>query len=288
MKLPLFTAISLALVLSACGDGKQNQDKRDANKQDRQDHHTDHDHSNDDQKKTPSKTKKPKTDPGTRSGSDDAVPDGVQVEPDAGEALVGSWMSACLDLDENSNTPLEERESIASKVIFNNDGSFKLFAYKFEKTHDCAGMDFTSKKFKYLSRVKGTYQAGDKLTTPEGAMELDYTVGEIAMAPMTGGAKLKLNGGHGFCGTASKPTEWEKPDVDGTPHYNNITGLKGCKIDDDLDPIDMLAEGTVIEDIFKVLGDKLKLGLDYSDDMSIEIERPTVFNDYEYTKVVTE
>ena len=116
MKLPLFTAISLALVLSACGDGKQNQDKRDANKQDRQDHHTDHDHSNDDQKKTPSKTKKPKTDPGTRSGSDDAVPDGVQVEPDAGEALVGSWMSACLDLDENSNTPLEN--VLSSFLVF--------------------------------------------------------------------------------------------------------------------------------------------------------------------------
>jgi hypothetical protein len=130
-----------------------------------------------------------------------------------------------------------------------------------------------------------TYKILDAAASPEGATKIDYTVKEIALAPMTGIAKKKLNevnseGTIGFCGI----TNWEKP-IDDKPQFKVITGLTNCKFDTDLDPVDMLAADSVIEDIFAVDGNSLQLGIDYDEDtQQLKTERPTKFNEYKYTK----
>src|SRR5690606_3917548 len=150
-------------------------------------------------------------------------------------------------MDENSETPLDERESVATRVTFAADGTMKVFAYRFEGTHDCAGMNFESPKFKYISRVSANYKISSAASPPAGATNIDYTVKEIALAPMTAGAATKLNGSGGFCGVIG----WEKP-VDGKAQFKDITGRTNCKFDDDLNAVNMLKLNDIVQDIYKV------------------------------------
>ncbi len=273
MKFPsnIFLAFGLAASMSACGVQSRKIDKREAN------HKTEKPEPKS-KTDTDSKKEDPASSPKPVDTNTPVTPGVAVVDDESAKALIGSWVSDCVDVTKDDGT-----YSVNSKSVFKDDGTFAVYSYMYAGTTNCD--DNTphadSVRWQFMTRFKGSYKVGIALDSPDGAVEIDYVVDKISMAAASSGGRKKL-AQREICGIE----DWQKPEGalgDRTLFFKVLNGLD-CKVPGSDNPKTMPVAGDTIKDIFIVSGSEVQFGLDVSDADSDGSIRPDGFNEHKYIR----